>query len=424
MTPSPFEVSRAIGNNLSAGFREQKEKSAIDEILTSTLDSEDPEAYQKTIGMILSKVRPENQKNIFDILNNRTKQLAEQKEKKLKLQAAQEGGYNAYAPPGVQTQQAKDKSKTDYLNGVFGQPQPEMQMAGEEQAPPNMQPPSVAKQPQISSNNPFANMPNDKLRILTGSPYKEVSEPAKAQLNANEEKEKQNEKVKLAIEERYAKRNEGIIKKLDDDATALPAQEQALAIMKQAIANKDQSFWSKDNLAEWTGIEWFRSPESALFKSQAKQYFLGDLESIKGRANQLIENQILGAQARIGLSTAANLSILRADQMKLDLKKERIRIGNEIINQERGQNKEPRDLAKQINDQLVPYAIEKEKEMHNDFVSYNIIEDKKNDQQFIKVKKGTVATDYVIKALLKRYNNNIDKANDQLEKLGYAREED
>ena len=71
-------------------------------------------------------------------------------------------------------------------------------------------------------------------------------------------------------------------------------------MMNDAIASKNLGFWSSDNLAEITGVEAFRSPEGAIFKTASKEYFLGNISRAGARPNQWIEQQISDMMAKIG----------------------------------------------------------------------------------------------------------------------------
>ncbi len=418
-----FEVARHIGNNVASGFKEAKEQSAIDSILSSAMDTEDPAVLQQSIGRILSQVSPERQQPAIQFITQRVEGIKQQKQNMKTQQAYESQGFAPgmqHLPPALQSQIAKNQYYQNQSDMIFGGNTGQNsggfgQNTGQNPGMPQSQP--IQPQNQQGQQRTIRDLSDNELTSLLTTPA--FSKAAQQVLTERADDKKIKNKSDTERDKRYGKRNDEIMKKNDESAASLPQQKATLDLMRNSIANKDMSFWTADNLAEQTGLDVFRSPESAIFKSQAKSYFLGDLERIKGRANQFIEKQIVSAQAKVGQSTGANLSILRAEQNKLDLKEKEVEVANEIMDSFRESGKEPHNLAKLINDKMTPYAIEKEKEMHNDFAAINTIEDNKRDA-FVPVKKGTVVSDYVIMALLKRHGGNVETVKKEVEKLGYV----
>lgn len=78
MNPSPFEVAQAIGSNISGAFQQRRDRSAIDDILSSAQSSGDTNAIDNAIGDILRRVSPANQQNALAILQERKNLLQRQ----------------------------------------------------------------------------------------------------------------------------------------------------------------------------------------------------------------------------------------------------------------------------------------------------------------------------------------------------------
>jgi len=78
-TPSPFEIGRAIGSNISGGIRGAQERSSIDDILSQANSSEDPQAVNNAIGQILRNVSPERQEQALQVLGQKQQQIQSQK---------------------------------------------------------------------------------------------------------------------------------------------------------------------------------------------------------------------------------------------------------------------------------------------------------------------------------------------------------
>lgn len=128
MIPSPFEASRAIGNNIRAGLTQGRDESAIENILSQAMQSGNPEVLQDSIGRILSQVSPERQgaaiQYLQGSLSNVQKKQDMARTEQRERNAAQEAGYTYGAPSQVQTQQIKNQQPPKPSGGLSGQPVP------------------------------------------------------------------------------------------------------------------------------------------------------------------------------------------------------------------------------------------------------------------------------------------------------------
>lgn len=178
------------------------------------------------------------------------------------------------------------------------------------------------------------------------------------------------EKLQQRAEEKGAERHFSIAKKTLEStaerAEALPQKEMALENMMNAIEQKNLGFFTRDNLAELTGIEGLRSPEGAVFKTAGKEFFLGSLKRAGARPNQWVEQQISDMLTKVGRSTEANLSVSEALKTELDVEKKQIELTNRIADeQEKKYGHVRRDLSSEVMKELTPYAKEKQKELES-----------------------------------------------------------
>lgn len=147
-------------------------------------------------------------------------------------------------------------------------------------------------------------------------------------------------------------------------AEILPQKESALKSMMDAIESRNLGFFTRDNLAELTGIEGLRSPEGAVFKTAGKEFFLGSLKRAGARPNQWIEQQISDMLTKVGRSTEANLSVSEALKTELDVEKKQIELTNQIADQmEKERGYVGRELSSEVMKRLTPYAMERQKEL-------------------------------------------------------------
>ena len=175
-TPSPFEVARGIGNNFNRSFKRAEDENAIEQILSEAIQSGDQRVLQNSIGQILSQVSPERQgaavQYLQGLYNNIERKTKEGTERALGQSAAKEAGYTYGAPAQVAAAEVKESSKSKRL------------------ADANLQ---FQQQPiQNNQDAPeIATSRKEQLLPLTGHPDREVSERAKSELKAIDNKIKE-----------------------------------------------------------------------------------------------------------------------------------------------------------------------------------------------------------------------------------------
>lgn len=429
-SPSPFEVGRLAAENQASAFRRVRDENAIERIIADSINSGDPEVLQNNIGKILSQVSPERQGSALQYLQNAYANVQKKQEQQAQFKRESDAGLvpgiNPTAQAKIYSEQAKGQRLAPYgLGGQLGKPQPGVQ-------PGQMQPalsvnqaqPEVGQPPQEIPNGQvpgsvFKRMTDDQLVVAQGSPDKEVSEPSKAELKRRIEERKINQRKDSDVFKSDLSRSTKILERTDQIAEQIPQKRTAVNLMKDAVANRNLSYFSPDNLAEITGIEGLRSPEGAIFKTAGKEYFLGNIARAGARPNQWIEQQIADMMAKIGRSPEANFSVLRALENELDLDEARVKITNEISDRLRGEGDYAQGkLGSLVNKELSQYAEKKQDILFNDLRAIKAIAEKKS-QKFRKVEKGTQVSDFMVQALLQQFNNNPKKAAEEAKKLGY-----
>ncbi len=427
--PSPFEVSRSIGNNIEGAFRQSQDNNTIENILSQAMQSEDPKVLQNSIGAILSKVSPERQGMAIQYLQNaysnvQKKQEQEQASSK-EQNAAKQAGYTYGVPPAVAAQQVKDKAKVGRLSqyGLGGEQQQGGQISESMPLPMQQGQSQIANQSSqqdLPGESVFKKLTDDQLVVASGAPDKEVSEPSKAELKRRADERNLSQKEKEGNRKYHTEISQDILKENEKESRNLVEAESALNLMENAITGKNLSFWSPDNLAEITGIEAFRSPEGAIFKTAGKEFFLGTLNRTGARPNQFIEQQIFDMLPKLGRSTEANLSVARAFRNEIDIKKEKVRLTRDLADElETKLGYVPRNIGQLRDEKLKEYAQGKQKELNNDLRAYKSIADK-SSQPFMKVNPGTPVSKAVAKALLLQFKNDPEKASEEAKKLGYV----
>ncbi len=411
-TPSPFAVAQQASNNLSSSFARVKDENAIERILSQAMDSGNPEVIQNSIGQILSQVSPERQGLAVQYLQGAFNTVQAKKEKEKQRSAAQQAGISPDLPPELQKLQYENQLLNQRTNNIFGGRNGAPQ--GQPGAP--SQPPGQQAGGQGLPRS-FNDLTDDQLIELSG--VKGFSEPAKQELKRRQEDRKIDQQQKSDVFKSQLNRSSKVLERADEIAEQIPQKRTAVNLMKDAVANRNLSFFSADNLAEITGIEGLRSPEGAIFKTAGKEYFLGNIARAGARPNQWIEQQIADMMAKIGRSPEANLSVLRALENELDLDEERIRLTQEISDRlaaegDYGQGK----LGALVNKELSQYAEKQQIKLFNDLRAIKAIADNE-PQKYRKVERGTIPSPYLIEALNKQFDGDWQKASEEAQKLGY-----
>lgn len=407
----PFNVARETSNNLSNAFRRTQDESSIESILSQAMNSNDPAILQNSIGKILSQVSPERQGTAIQYLQNTMSTLQKKQEQVNRNQAAQQVGINPNLPDALQKIQYENQLLDNRAQGIMGSSASETGMQDQNIFPIGQH------QVQQSIDRGLRAASDDQLVQLTG--VKGYSEPAKQELKRRQEERNITEKKEDRRSRFGEKLAEKVLVRADEIAEMLPQKQSALNLMNKAITDKDLSFFSRDNLAEITGIEGFRSPEGSIFKTAAKEYFLGNLVRAGARPNQWIEQQISDMLTKIGRSTEANLSVSRALQNELDIDKERVRLTHEIADELDKSGGDYRKLGSMVNTRLSKYAEDKQRELFNDLRAIKSIAEK-TYQKLGKVEKGSQISQVVAQALLRQTNNDPKKAAEEARKLGYT----
>lgn len=250
---SPYEAGLRTANNLGDAFQNSRENSKIESILSEAMSTGNPKILQNSLAKILTQVSTEKQPAVMKVLENEMiridkKQMMQKQQNAAKNLGIDENIVNL--PANLQGEVLKGQNKDRYLNNIFGQQQKGQEMQGGQPqgqpmgpnpqmqgGQPNMSGQAMQPQNANSQTSRFANATKNELIALTGSPYKEVSEPAKTQLKYKEEQEKleENRKIQNRKEEiQFHKESQ----KYDDD---LAKQTRVAKSQMGTIANIEKS---------------------------------------------------------------------------------------------------------------------------------------------------------------------------------------
>lgn len=197
------------------------------------------------------------------------------------------------------------------LIGSFNEPnEPARMSSGAEGSSPTM-------------NGETTRSPRNKLEALPDSALRILLADEKLQPIAQSELDRRSEESKRAFipQEEYikhaSKENADFLGEVGLIEKDLPNTEFALAGIEDALGGADKWAAFKDRIADVTGFEGARSAAGAELESFIKNYFLGDLTSIKGgRANVFLEKQIRDAYPKAGRDPISNQKVAIGMRLK------------------------------------------------------------------------------------------------------------
>lgn len=242
--------------------------------------------------------------------------------------------------PGVATSMAElirqnqEDTKYNQAMGLSGEgdlgpkgPQEGMSSEGLSMPTEEMPPPSKPSSQRQSSKNYEREISKlqEALRYASTPQKRAQTESRIAELRRQQDRElkiaDEESKRSFIPQEEYikhaAKENAEFLNEVSQVEKDLPNTEYALAGIEDALGNANKWANFRDNIAERTGFEGARSAAGAELDSFIKNYFLGDLSSIKGgRANVFLEKQIRDAYPKAGRDPIANQKVAVGMHMK------------------------------------------------------------------------------------------------------------
>lgn len=158
-----------------------------------------------------------------------------------------------------------------------------------------------------------------------------------------------------------AARNWDIAKKVFQDsdkaAQGLITKENALAVQRNAIAERGTGGFTQDMFANFFGSDLLRTAEGAGFITAGKEFLLGNIKRAGTRPNQWIEQQISKALPKLGQTDAANNTVIEMLDLENRIQRKEIELIDEIADkQEREVGYVKRSLGAEVQKELKKFA--------------------------------------------------------------------
>lgn len=273
----------------------------------------------------------------------------------------------------------------------------------------------------------FSNISDEDIIRAEAQGLRGLREAKDAALKKISDEKKQKRSDFTSDREYHSKTSQPII----DKAVALIEKE---PIDKSLIAQQRRDISTGNTegiipfLVEMTGSEVYRNPESARFKTASKQRFVESVHELGAsgaRANQFIEQQLVGAQATLGRSEEANQTVLDLEEFILDMKNQRAKYELEEAekdNEKLGYVKN--DISQRANKKMAEYAESRQNKMAYDIRERheNTLDDKQLAHEIIsgKVSPDTPLTRRSAAILMLKNNDDKEAAMREALRLGFT----
>jgi hypothetical protein len=263
-------------------------------------------------------------------------------------------------------------------------------------------------------------MYNSEMQAIERQRANDIAEGRLSQGKEKLQLEREKSEIGKTREEEQ-KNTQDFINRSKSNFEEIPYQQNLLNIAKRSIGEDNFGLLSPDQLADWTHIEAFRTPEGETFRTSVKEYFLNDIKRAGSRPNQFIEKMISNILPSVGKNYKANMVWAEMQQMKIDLDKARQQIIQQLKPQYQDQYGKPLPaLVDAVNNEMMAYG-----DKIQDKTAYRIqevMEHKASSQDLRSTKSvtpGTPLTASRAKELTKIASGDTKKAIAAAKKLGY-----
>jgi hypothetical protein len=224
----------------------------------------------------------------------------------------------------------------------------------------------------------------------------------------------------------HTKASDPIVKAAEGVVRETPIKKGLISQQRRDIASGNTS-GIIPFMVDKLGLEAYRDPESARFKTASKERFVSsvhELGSSGARANQFIEQQLVAAQAALGRSEEANQSVLDLEEFINDAKETRAQLELDLAEQDMKEfGYAKRDISNRADKLMKPYIEQRQDEMAYDIRKRH--EENLDDEGLTKeivsgnIGKDTPLTVRAARILMIKNNDDEKKAQAEAKKLGF-----
>ena len=274
----------------------------------------------------------------------------------------------------------------------------------------------------------FPTLPGEKIMELesiqpgAGKLHQQIQESEERRETASQKEERRKFEADRAF---HAQRSDKIIDNAQKIISEAPIKKGLMQQQRRDIETGRPGDFLQF-LVEQTGFEPYRDPAAARFKTAAKHRYVESLNSLAGgaRLNQFLEKQLSSAQATLGTSPEAQMTVLDMEEFIDDMKEHRAKLELDLAKQDLEKHGFAKsDIAQRATEMMGDYAEKRQDEMAYD-IRQRHVKNLDNDQLAYelvsgKVSPGTPLTLREARFLMIKNNDDAEKAEKEAKKLGY-----
>lgn len=207
---------------------------------------------------------------------------------------------------------------------------------------------------------------------------------------------------------------------IEHEVESIPLQKNLLAMAENSLKTGNFGLLSPDNIANYTGIEAFRTAEGEALRNAAKGYLLSDVKSLGTKSNMMLDKQLMSILPDVGKTYEGNMAWVAAQKMKMDLT-----LGKAMfLEQLKGDYTDKKGnispgLATAVNKKMIEYS-----DLIQNKTAYNIQQIQEQNAplrslESLRPVKDTFLTPKRAKALTEKAGGDKEKAIQAALKLGY-----
>ncbi len=255
---------------------------------------------------------------------------------------------------------------------------------------------------------------------------KGLREAQKAVISKREGETKEQRRQFESDRDYHTKISRPIVEEATNVVRAAPISQGLIDQQRRDIATGDTS-GILPFLTDKLGLENYRNPASARFRTASKERFVENLHSLGGagaRPNQFIEQQLVAAQAGLGRSEEANETVLDLEEFINDMKLQRAKYELEEAEKDREKYTYERgDIALRADKRMKDYSEKRQEKMAFDIRKRH--EDNLPDEALVKeislgqIPFDTPITPRMANILMIKNNDNEKAAIAEARRLGF-----
>lgn len=411
--PEPRRPFRGIGESVGQGFGQGITQGIEQDVIDRLLQNINQQQQDPLTAILGSSLPAARQQNLVEAFQNQEKiRDAREQANQKRLQEAAETERKGQANElinnllGIQTtgSSTQEQLAASPSERAFLKESPNPQIQG-----------ATTNNAQIG----LAQATDEQLSVLSAHPDVRVRSLSDFETKRRDRTEKRF----LSDRDFNTKASKKFDEKITDSRDSIRQKISAGKQLISAIQTGDTDIWSGNNLARITRVDAFRDAIGQQLVTAGKEYFLSNLERVKGRPNEYIERQLSQAIPQLGQSKNAQMVAAKIGLADSEIGQAEIDIYDRLKEDDlRNKGFIGGDIEQRVQRELRPMLDDIEKNL-----AYDIRKLQEKDQGIEKVKqrltkkvpRGSVITPSTLTLFIRKNDGDVEKAISQAKRLGW-----